>query len=414
MKVLSTGRWQVQQRARSASRTPIRQIVPWAKVVEKDGGAERVRSAVTSVHFPKHNAFKNRKASYSHKKRWSTKLGRLVNAKIDNAGTGDNRLPVLAGDFNILRCALGTNDWDDNCRPMGFWKRVMDQGYRDTTHVKGYGVRPHNRIDFLFSKANISQNYWDFRFRSAEYSDHGHIVALLEDEDRTPPQPPFKPLWELNRDGDPRLYGFLRDESAWDGGLGVASWEIYRRQEGEEEWHLIGTPDVSTTLEGMTMARSAGTTKKATKKTAKKKATKRTTASSKGFTPEERAAMRERARELKAAANKAEGEKIALAAIAKMPEPDRSMGKRLHEIIKESAPDLASKTWYGMPAYVKDDNVVCFFQSADKFKARYATLGFNDTANLDQGDMWPTSFALKEMTPDVEKKIALLVKKAVS
>ena len=157
------------------------------------------------------------------------------------------------------------------------------------------------------------------------------------------------------------------------------------------------------------MARSAGTTKKATKKT-----TKRTGAKSKGFTPEERAAMRERAKELKAAANREEGEKTCLAAIAKMPEPDRSMGKRLHELIKATAPDLASKTWYGMPAYVKDDNVVCFFQSADKFKARYATLGFNDKANLDQGDMWPTYFALKKLTPEVEKKIARLVKKAVS
>ena len=156
------------------------------------------------------------------------------------------------------------------------------------------------------------------------------------------------------------------------------------------------------------MARSAGTTKKATKKT-----TKRTGSSTKGFTPEERAAMRERAKELKAAANREEGEKTCLTAIAKMPEPDRSMGKRLHKVISTTAPDLASKTWYGMPAYVKDDKVVCFFQSADKFKARYATLGFNDAANLDQGDMWPTYFALKKLTPEVERKIARLVKKAV-
>ena len=158
---------------------------------------------------------------------------------------------------------------------------------------------------------------------------------------------------------------------------------------------------------------SPSTTKKAPTK-GSKKTTKRTSATSKGFTPEERAAMRERARELKAATNKAEAEKALLDAIAKMPKPDRDMGKRLHELIKASAPDLDSKTWYGMPAYVKDDKVVCFFQSADKFKARYATLGFNDTANLDEGPMWPTSFALKELTPAVEKKIARLVKKAVS
>jgi uncharacterized protein YdhG (YjbR/CyaY superfamily) len=158
------------------------------------------------------------------------------------------------------------------------------------------------------------------------------------------------------------------------------------------------------------MSPSSGTTKKATKKTAARN----TRTTSKGFTPEERAAMRERAKELKAAANRADGEKALLAALAKMPKPDRSMGTRLHELITATAPDLAPKTWYGMPAYDKDDKVLCFFQSADKFKARYATLGFNDTANLDQGDMWPTSFALKEWTPAVEKKIAQLVKKAVS
>jgi uncharacterized protein YdhG (YjbR/CyaY superfamily) len=157
------------------------------------------------------------------------------------------------------------------------------------------------------------------------------------------------------------------------------------------------------------MSPSPSTTKKATKKTST-----RTGASTKGFTPEERAAMKERAKELKAAGNRAEGEKALLAAIAKMPGPDRAMGKRLHELITANAPDLAPKTWYGMPAYVKDDKVVCFFQSADKFKARYATLGFNDTANLDKGAMWPTSFALKELTPAVEKEITRLVKKAVS
>jgi uncharacterized protein YdhG (YjbR/CyaY superfamily) len=154
---------------------------------------------------------------------------------------------------------------------------------------------------------------------------------------------------------------------------------------------------------------SPSATKKASKKT-----TKRTSTTAKGFTPEERAAMRERAKELKAAQTRAEGEKACLAAITKMPKSDRTIGKRIHQIIETNAPDLAPKTWYGMPAYAKDDKVVCFFQSADKFKARYATLGFNDTANLDQGDMWPTYFALKKLTPDVEKKIERLIKKAVS
>ena len=133
----------------------------------------------------------------------------------------------------------------------------------------------------------------------------------------------------------------------------------------------------------------------------------------KGFTDEERAAMKERAQELKAEAAKADGESAVLAKIAEMRGRDRAMAKRLHAIVKASAPDLSPKTWYGMPAYAKDGKVVCFFQSAEKFKARYATLGFSDQANLDKGAMWPTSFALKELTDAEEAKISALVKKAV-
>jgi uncharacterized protein YdhG (YjbR/CyaY superfamily) len=135
--------------------------------------------------------------------------------------------------------------------------------------------------------------------------------------------------------------------------------------------------------------------------------------SSKGFTADERAAMKERARELKAEANKADGEKEVLAAIAKMQGSDRAMAKRLHTIVKDSAPDLAPKTWYGMPAYAKDGKVVCFFRDAHKFKERYAMFGFNDSANLDNGAMWPVAYALTELTSADEKKIAALVKKAV-
>jgi hypothetical protein len=136
---------------------------------------------------------------------------------------------------------------------------------------------------------------------------------------------------------------------------------------------------------------------------------------SKGFTEEERAAMKERLQELKAErAGKADGETAVLAKIAEMPEPDRAMGKRLHAIIKASAPALSPKTWYGMPAYAKDGKVVCFFQSAQKFKTRYATFGFSDAANLDEGHLWPTGFALKELTATEEARISALVKKAVS
>jgi uncharacterized protein YdhG (YjbR/CyaY superfamily) len=137
-----------------------------------------------------------------------------------------------------------------------------------------------------------------------------------------------------------------------------------------------------------------------------------------GFTAEERAAMKERAKELKAEArankNKAEGERAVLAAITEMPEPDRAIGERLHAIVTASAPSLSPKTWYGMPAYAKDGQVVCYFQAASKFNARYATFGFNDAANLDDGTMWPTSFALTKLTADDEARIGALVKKAVS
>ncbi len=160
--------------------------------------------------------------------------------------------------------------------------------------------------------------------------------------------------------------------------------------------------------------------RKPAKKGTQKSAKSTTGKASKGFTDEERAAMKERAQELKAEARrgpragKADGESAVLAKIAEMPEPDRVMGERLHAVIKASAPVLSPKLWYGMPAYAKDGKVVCFFQSAQKFNSRYATLGFSDTANLDEGAMWPVAFALKELTAADEARIGALVKKAVS
>ena len=157
--------------------------------------------------------------------------------------------------------------------------------------------------------------------------------------------------------------------------------------------------------------------RKPAKKGARQSAKSTSGAASKGFTAEERAAMKDRAKELKAAARrggKADGESDVLAKIAEMPESDRVMAERVHAIVTASAPDLAPRTWYGMPAYAKDGKVVCFFQSAEKFKARYATLGFSDEAKLDEGTMWPTSFALTEVTAAEEARIAALVKQAVS
>ena len=137
-----------------------------------------------------------------------------------------------------------------------------------------------------------------------------------------------------------------------------------------------------------------------------------------GFTAEEQTAMKERAKELKAVTrgnkNREEGEKAVLEKIAEMEEPHRHLAERLHEIVKVNAPDLMPRTWYGMPAYAKDDKVVCFFQSADKFKYRYSTLGFNEAAHLDEGSFWPTAYALTQLTPEIEIRIAALIKKAVS
>jgi uncharacterized protein YdhG (YjbR/CyaY superfamily) len=148
------------------------------------------------------------------------------------------------------------------------------------------------------------------------------------------------------------------------------------------------------------------------------KSTTATGKTSEGFSDEERAAMKERAKELKAEAraekDRAAGERAVLEKIAEMPEPDRSMAERLHAIVKASAPALSPKTWYGMPAYAKEGKVVCFFTPASKFKTRYATFGFNDDANLDEGTMWPTAFALTELTAADEARIGALVKKAVS
>jgi uncharacterized protein YdhG (YjbR/CyaY superfamily) len=152
--------------------------------------------------------------------------------------------------------------------------------------------------------------------------------------------------------------------------------------------------------------------RKTTPKVAKSSAA--TAQTSKGFTAEERAAMKERVRELKAAAGKVDGEREVLAKIAEMPKSDRAMAERFHAIVKATAPDLSPRTWYGMPAYTKDGKVVCFFRNASKFKTRYATFGFSDAANLDEGPLWPTDFALTELTSAAEVKIAALVKKAIS
>ena len=148
--------------------------------------------------------------------------------------------------------------------------------------------------------------------------------------------------------------------------------------------------------------------------TSTKTSANRNAADGKGFTADEKAAMRERAKEVKAQALKADGESNLLAKIAEMPQPDRGIAERIHALVKANAPHLAATTWYGMPAFSRDGKVVCFFQAADKFKARYATLGFSDEANLDDGAMWPTSYALTSLSAADEARIVALVKKAAS
>jgi uncharacterized protein YdhG (YjbR/CyaY superfamily) len=168
------------------------------------------------------------------------------------------------------------------------------------------------------------------------------------------------------------------------------------------------------------MAQKKPATKSTRKTTTKKTAAKKTTATrskAKSFTADERAAMKDRAAELKAearGASKAEGEKEVLSKIAQMPQPDRALAERLHAIVKDVAPDLTSRTWYGMPAYAKDGKVVCWFQNASKFKFRYSMIGFSDQANLDKGNVWPVAYAVTEFTADDEAKVRTLVKKAVS
>jgi uncharacterized protein YdhG (YjbR/CyaY superfamily) len=170
--------------------------------------------------------------------------------------------------------------------------------------------------------------------------------------------------------------------------------------------------DITTTTPRELAQEGAMSAKDATQKKSAKSTT-ATSKKSKGFTAEERAAMKERAKELKAEAAKADGEKALLEKVAEMKGTDKAMAKRLHAIITAAAPALSPKTWYGMPAYARDDKIVCFFKSAEKFKSRYATFGFEEAANLDDGAMWPTSWALKELTAADEKRITALVKKAV-
>lgn len=242
-RVLATGNTQVTQRPNLASRKPMTQIVPWAKVVEKGSPKERLKAIVSSIHYPKHSAFINRSASQLQKARWSVKLHRFLNHIMPTAGVGDGRLAVLGGDFNTQKCKVGTYDVDGTCKEMRFWNRLTRLGYKDPINIEmvDKDIRTRPIIDFLFSRANVvvPRFYSKFNREFEYFSDHGIGAGLLEDEDTTAPWGPSSGRWRYTDQGHPCLWGFAQGKSAWDGGSGAKEWLFYRRLEGDEDWTLI-------------------------------------------------------------------------------------------------------------------------------------------------------------------------------
>lgn len=239
-RVLAAGKTQVTQRPRAASRTPIRQIVPWAKVMERGKGADRLKMIAASIHYPKHSAFVGRPASHQHKARWSGSLNRFLGGKLPDAGVGDGRIPVLGGDFNAQKCRLGTFDSDGTCREMNFWRTLSRLRYRDAINMMQGQSDSWVRaiIDFLFTRANVSIAHRD---GAPNYSDHGVAAALLEDEDTTPPWRPGRGYWTTTDKGHPCLWSFANGSSGWDGGSGLKKWVVYRSVTGGNDWELAGS-----------------------------------------------------------------------------------------------------------------------------------------------------------------------------
>ena len=241
-RVLATGKTTVTQRPKYASRTPMIQVIPWVKVVEKGDRGPRVRTIAASIHYPKHSAFKNRTVSHLQKQRWSAKLSRFLNRKLPNGRIGDGRIAVLGGDFNAQKCKLGTFDQNGTCREMGFWRTLTKLGYRDPINMvlidKDLSSRPV--IDFIFSRAFVSQASFDGRFARGEwtYSDHGVGAGLLEDVDTTPPNRPETGKWRLTDDGHPCVWSFAANSAGWDGGSGTKEWILYRKVR-DEKWGVV-------------------------------------------------------------------------------------------------------------------------------------------------------------------------------
>ena len=240
MRTVDSGKFAVSQRPRSAKRIATQQAVPWAELIERGKSPDRLRTAVTSIHFPTHRSFKGRRTSHRHKARWSRKLHRLLAARMPDQGVGDNRVPILAGDFNARMCELPTSYRRRNCHPTKFNKVLTEFNYREAFHVGDFPYRDTGFIDFIFTRGNIVDMARDYEFHDHPnlYSDHPVMAALIEDEDSTGPRRADRPRVQ-------RLFGHLivqgwgYDMAGWDGGTGFRRWLLYRRTEESVSWELI-------------------------------------------------------------------------------------------------------------------------------------------------------------------------------
>jgi hypothetical protein len=241
MKVLSRGTLTVRQERRSATETPIETVVPWAKLAEKGTHQQRLRLTAPSIHFPRPQAFETTRSGHLQKARWTARISRFLNRKLPGGGVGDNRIPVLAGDFNARRCVSGTMDYGTKtCDHTLFWRKVKKLNYREALLVGDYNEK---LIDFIFTRANVSRVWLADVYKPESdrfyYSDHGTMAALLEDEDETPPVPPFDIGVLHDSEGLMPLW-IIQERVGWDGGTGFSKWLIYRRPAGEP-WTLAGT-----------------------------------------------------------------------------------------------------------------------------------------------------------------------------
>lgn len=240
VRVLSRGKVSVKQRRNAATYMPIEQVVPWAKIAERGNDPGSVRLTTTSIHYPAHRAFQNRRLSHEHKARWSARLHGFLNRRMHDRGPGDGRISSLVGDFNASRCADTSES--GHCRRTILWKRLNSLRYREAIHVGGYYRLKKHIIDLIFTRGHISYVDWDRAsagsYGGGSYSDHGVVTVLLEDVDRTAPtNASFS--WNLRRDKSPLLFGWRGLYGGWDGGSGLKHWRIYRRPMGEKEWDLI-------------------------------------------------------------------------------------------------------------------------------------------------------------------------------